>query len=636
MRRSSRVRKGAGSAPPAAAATTATTTTTTVRGRSTRPGGGVGVMAVQPVDSPARGGAHKPTPPPALPPSLRGEWGNLLLLTGLYTLQGIPIGLASSVPLFLQARGASFADQASFGLSSWPYSLKLLWAPIVDALYTRRLGLGLRKSWIVPVQFVTGITLLVLGTRLNDAFGGSPETAAAAAGGVPHHIDVVGLTAAFFVLYFLVATQDIAVDGWALTMLRPENVGYASTANTVGQTLGITLAYGLLMGLDSPGFSNAYVRAPLGWPPNDAAGVVTMAGFMQFWGCVFIAATLALWAFKREEEPACSPAVMLAAHAGAPAGSVLVESGEADATVPVLLARQAGGGGARPTGGDGDDGSDEGRSGGRGGRREQQQQQQSRGGRAATPPHRGGVRRRTPPAGAAAVGAAAATSTITLGDATAAVPSGCGGGGGSTPASLNGGLGDDHDDDTADVFDEEAALTGGGDGSSSMRKRSGVAPLPSLTVSEALRASYRDLWRVACLPSVRSLVLVLITAKAGFSVTDAATSLVVQSRGVPKETIALLDVVSSPLQLFLQLAVSRATAGPRPLSLFMRAYPLRIACGLAFLCVAYGLLPGVSGGGGGGISTLALVAFFALSNAHALVMSVQFLSQVNAEGIMGG
>lgn len=28
------------------------------------------------------------------------------------------------------------------------------------------------------------------------------------------------LTALFFTLYFLAATQDIAVDGWALTMLK--------------------------------------------------------------------------------------------------------------------------------------------------------------------------------------------------------------------------------------------------------------------------------------------------------------------------------------------------------------------------------------------------------------------------------
>ena len=34
------------------------------------------------------------------------------------------------------------------------------------------------------------------------------------------HPDVTTLTAMFFFLNFLAATQDIAVDGWALTMLQ--------------------------------------------------------------------------------------------------------------------------------------------------------------------------------------------------------------------------------------------------------------------------------------------------------------------------------------------------------------------------------------------------------------------------------
>ena len=33
----------------------------------------------------------------------------------------------------------------------------------------------------------------------------------------------------------MLQTQDVAVDGWALTMLKPKNVGYASTCNSVGQ-----------------------------------------------------------------------------------------------------------------------------------------------------------------------------------------------------------------------------------------------------------------------------------------------------------------------------------------------------------------------------------------------------------------
>ena len=50
-----------------------------------------------------------------------------------------------SVALQLGARKQPYADQATFSFAVWPFSLKLLWAPLVDALYWRRLGR--RKSW---------------------------------------------------------------------------------------------------------------------------------------------------------------------------------------------------------------------------------------------------------------------------------------------------------------------------------------------------------------------------------------------------------------------------------------------------------------------------------------------------------
>jgi PAT family acetyl-CoA transporter-like MFS transporter 1 len=37
--------------------------------------------------------------------------------------------------------------------------------------------------------------------------------------------------------------QDIAVDGWAITMLSARNVGLASTANAVGQTAGLVISF---------------------------------------------------------------------------------------------------------------------------------------------------------------------------------------------------------------------------------------------------------------------------------------------------------------------------------------------------------------------------------------------------------
>lgn len=42
---------------------------------------------------------------------LRGDWGNIAILFFLYLLQGIPIGLASAIPMLLQNRGASYKQQ---------------------------------------------------------------------------------------------------------------------------------------------------------------------------------------------------------------------------------------------------------------------------------------------------------------------------------------------------------------------------------------------------------------------------------------------------------------------------------------------------------------------------------------------
>ena len=44
---------------------------------------------------------------------LTGDYGNLALLLLLYTLQGVPMGLANSVTFVLQERGASYAAQGA-------------------------------------------------------------------------------------------------------------------------------------------------------------------------------------------------------------------------------------------------------------------------------------------------------------------------------------------------------------------------------------------------------------------------------------------------------------------------------------------------------------------------------------------
>ena len=69
-----------------------------------------------------------------------------------------------SVPFLLKAK-LSYGQVGVFTLASYPYSMKLLWSPIVDAIYSRRIGR--RKSWIVPIQGCSGLLLLWLGSRIE-------------------------------------------------------------------------------------------------------------------------------------------------------------------------------------------------------------------------------------------------------------------------------------------------------------------------------------------------------------------------------------------------------------------------------------------------------------------------------------
>ena len=209
---------------------------------------------------------------------------NVFLLLFLYILQGIPMGLTASIPMILQSRHVSYKEQAVFSFVYWPFSIKLLWAPIVDSLFIPRMGR--RKTWLVPMQYLIGLFMLFLSYSVSTLLGDHGE---------PPNVTI--LTLLFFLMYIFSATQDIAVDGWALTMLSRCNIGYASTCNTVGQTTGYFLGYTIFLALESKDFCNNYLRST----PLDR-GIFQLEDFLYFWGLVFLVTTTMVWFFKREVE----------------------------------------------------------------------------------------------------------------------------------------------------------------------------------------------------------------------------------------------------------------------------------------------------------------------------------------------
>ena len=86
--------------------------------------------------------------------ALEGDKLHILLLFLLYLLQGIPTGLYKAIPLILTKHGVPYTHQALFSIAYYPYSFKILWAPLVDSVYLKMFGR--RKSWLVPIQTLIG------------------------------------------------------------------------------------------------------------------------------------------------------------------------------------------------------------------------------------------------------------------------------------------------------------------------------------------------------------------------------------------------------------------------------------------------------------------------------------------------
>ncbi|KAL2269498.1 hypothetical protein VTJ83DRAFT_1682 [Remersonia thermophila] len=210
---------------------------------------------------------------------------NFGLLVLLYFLQGIPLGLATGSVPFLLKNHMSYGEIGVFSLASYPYSLKLFWSPIVDAVWSPKLGR--RKSWILPIQLLSGFGMLFLGSKVERMMELT---------GKPGGPTVWGFTGWWFFLVLMCATQDIAVDGWALTLLTPGNISYASTAQTVGLTAGQFLSYTVFLAFHSKDFANRWFRAE----PLDH-GLISLGGYLTLAGWTYILVTIGLALLKREE-----------------------------------------------------------------------------------------------------------------------------------------------------------------------------------------------------------------------------------------------------------------------------------------------------------------------------------------------
>ncbi|WP_018263267.1 AmpG family muropeptide MFS transporter [Methylobacterium sp. WSM2598] len=180
----------------------------------------------------------------------------LMLLLGFGA--GLPILLVfATLSAWLRSTGI---ERSSIGLLSYvslAYTLKFLWAPVIDRFDLPVLArlLGRRRGWMLAAQLAVAGALLAMSQ-------GDPTRSLG-------YMVVCALTIAF-----ASATQDIVVDGWRIDSAPPERQGMMLAAYQLGYSLARICA----------GAGALYLADAFGWKP--AYGTMALLMLIAIAGCL--------------------------------------------------------------------------------------------------------------------------------------------------------------------------------------------------------------------------------------------------------------------------------------------------------------------------------------------------------------
>src|SRR5690606_102742 len=148
------------------------------------------------------------------------------------------LGFSSGIPIYLVGNTLGFwmrengIELSTIGFLSWvglAYSLKFLWAPLVDRLDAPLFGrwLGRRRGWMLLCQLAAGIALAGM------ALVGPAGDGVRLFGLGLDHLLVFGALA--LLVAFASATQDIVVDAWRIEIAdSDEQQGLLTSTSTLG------------------------------------------------------------------------------------------------------------------------------------------------------------------------------------------------------------------------------------------------------------------------------------------------------------------------------------------------------------------------------------------------------------------
>jgi PAT family beta-lactamase induction signal transducer AmpG len=137
---------------------------------------------------------------------------------------GLPLLLTLTVlQAWMKEEGVDLALIGAVTLVGLPYTLKFLWAPLLDRFTLP--FLGRRRGWLLVTQLA-----------LMAAIAGLGQTS-------PAHYPVLAAAAAFLVTFFS-ASQDIVIDAYRREDLPDKELGLGSSLYINGYRIGMLLASG--------------------------------------------------------------------------------------------------------------------------------------------------------------------------------------------------------------------------------------------------------------------------------------------------------------------------------------------------------------------------------------------------------
>ncbi|HST44354.1 MAG TPA: MFS transporter [Luteimonas sp.] len=226
-------------------------------------------MSMPPDRGPASPAASRPDPAPS--PAAPVGWRLVLAnLRDRKVLAMLLLGFSSGIPIYLVGNTLGFwmrengIELSTIGFLSWvglAYSLKFLWAPLVDRVDAPLVGrwLGRRRGWMLLSQAI------VAGALLGMVVVEPREDTVQVAGIALDRLLVFGALA--LVVAFASATQDIVIDAWRIeSASSDEQQGLLTSTATLGYRGALLVTDALIL----------IAAAHIGW----GLSYVWMAGLM--------------------------------------------------------------------------------------------------------------------------------------------------------------------------------------------------------------------------------------------------------------------------------------------------------------------------------------------------------------------